>query len=112
MSRHHSPAGAHRARPFGFGPRARWLLGALVVVAIGAALYFSDFNWREVPAMLERVNRPMALLLMATLPIVGFSISAVYLAAGAIFGPWVGGAVVLGVTLIHVLVTHLLAHTV
>ena len=62
--------------------------------------------------MLERVNRPLALLMMATLPIVGFPISAVYLAAGAIFGPMWGGVVVTGVTLVHVLVTHVLARTV
>ncbi len=88
------------------------LLIALGLGAVAAALHFSGFEWREAPAMLQRVNRPLAVLLMATLPIVGFPISAVYLAAGAIFGPWVGGLVVAGATLSHVLVTHALARTV
>lgn len=94
----------------------RNLLIALLLVAAAAALatvlYLTDFDWRQVPRVLERVNRPVALLIMATLPIVGFPISVVYLAAGAIFGPWVGGAVVACVTLVHLLVTHALAKTV
>jgi uncharacterized membrane protein YdjX (TVP38/TMEM64 family) len=107
----HTRAEPRRART-GFSGRAKLLLGALVLVLAAAALHFSGFEWREAPAMLQRVNRPLAIVLMATLPIVGFPISAVYLAAGAIFGPWVGGLVVAGATLSHVLVTHLLARTV
>jgi uncharacterized membrane protein YdjX (TVP38/TMEM64 family) len=61
---------------------------------------------------LEEVNRPIALLVMATLPIVGFPISAVYLAAGALFGPAVGGLVVAGITAIHVVATYGLARIV
>lgn len=91
--------------------RSKLLLAALVAVGGAAALYFSGFEWRAVPDALQRVNRPLALLIMATLPIVGFPISAVYLAAGAIFGPWWGGLVVTGVTLVHVLATHGLART-
>lgn len=82
-----------------------------MVVGGMAGLYFSEFEWRAVPEALQRVNRPLALLIMATLPVVGFPISAVYLAAGAIFGPWWGGLVVTGVTLVHVLATHGLART-
>jgi uncharacterized membrane protein YdjX (TVP38/TMEM64 family) len=112
-SHSHSAGAAHRhGRTGGFVLRPKWLLGGLAVVAAAAVLYFSDIDWRAVPAMLERINRPLALLVMATLPIVGFPISAVYLAAGAIFGPWVGGVVVLGITLVHVLVTNGLARTV
>ncbi|HWA28746.1 MAG TPA: hypothetical protein VG734_24055 [Lacunisphaera sp.] len=113
MSRHSaSPSAVHAGgHPNPWGLRLKVLLGVLVLVGVLALLHFSEFEWQEVPALLERVNRPLALLMMATLPIVGFPISAVYLAAGAIFGPWLGGVVVTGVTLVHVLVTHVLART-
>ena len=110
--RSHSPRLAHAGGAGGHGSaRVKILLAALVLVAAVVALYYSDFSWQEIPGFLERVNRPMALLLMATLPIVGFPISAVYLAAGALFGPWVGGVVVMGVTTVHLLATHAVART-
>ena len=112
------PPHSHSSRaihPRGHGirwpARPKLLLVVLAAVAGLAALYFADIEWRAVPEALQRVNRPLALLIMAILPIVGFPISAVYLAAGAIFGPWVGGLVVTGVTLVHVLATHGLART-
>jgi uncharacterized membrane protein YdjX (TVP38/TMEM64 family) len=48
---------------------------------------------------------------MATLPVVGFPVSAIYLAVGALFGPAWGGLVVMGLTLCHLAATHLLART-
>lgn len=98
--------------PFGLGVRLKVLLATLGLVAVAAALYFSGFEWQEVPEMLQRINRPLALFVMATLPVVGFPISAVYVASGALFGPWIGGLVVAGVTLVHVLATHLLGRSV
>lgn len=92
--------------------RRNALLGVLLLVMSGAVLYFTEFDWRVVPGILQEVSQPMALLLMATLPIVGFPISAVYLGAGLIFGPYLGCAVILGVTTLHLLVTHGLATTV
>lgn len=92
--------------------RVKLLLAAAVILAGGVALYHSGFEWRDLPGLLERVNLPLAVLLMATLPIFGFPISAVYLAAGALFGPWVGGLVVAGATTVHLLVTHGLARTI
>ncbi len=85
---------------------------ALVAIAVIAALLLTEFDWGQVPHLLERVNRPLALLAMAILPIVGFPISAVYLTSGALFGPWIGGLVVAGATLVHVFATHVLARTV
>lgn len=84
----------------------------VVVIAVAALVHFTEFEWAQVSEVLANVNRPLALLVMAILPIVGFPISAVYLGAGAMFGPWLGGLVVAGVTVIHVVVTHLLARTV
>lgn len=87
----------------------------MVLVALAAAvlvtLHYVEFEWSDVPRILERVNRPLALVIMATLPIVGFPISAVYLATGAIFGPGWGGLVVAAITVIHVTATQLLART-
>lgn len=106
----------HR-RPLWRRPRVQWGTAALLV-AVGAgllALHFAEFEWRElwhdVPGWLQQVNEPLALVLMATLPIIGFPVSAVYLAIGAIFGPKWGGLVVMGITLVHLAVTHVLART-
>ena len=88
---------------------------AVAVVATLAVMQFAEIEWREVlrdvPAWLQQVNTPLALVLMATLPIVGFPVSAVYLAIGAIFGPAWGGLVVMGITLVHLAGTHVLART-
>ncbi len=108
---HHSGARHAKGRT-GFAVTAKVLLGVLLVALVLGVLHYTDFEWRDAPALLQRVNRPLALLLMATLPIVGFPISAVYLAAGAVFGPWIGGLVVTGATLVHVFATHVLARTV
>ncbi len=110
---HHSTNAVRSGRRSAAAAHGRKVLLGLLAVAVAAAvLQWTGFDWREVPEALQRVNRPLALLIMATLPVVGFPISAVYLAAGAIFGPWVGGLVVTAVTLIHVLATHVLARTV
>ena len=89
------------------------LVVALTVVLL--VLHFAEFEWREIwhdiPGWLQQVNEPLALLLMATLPIIGFPVSATYLAIGAIFGPAWGGLVVMGITLVHLAVTHVLGRT-
>jgi uncharacterized membrane protein YdjX (TVP38/TMEM64 family) len=99
--------------------RRRFQWGAVALVGLAGTillvLHFAEFEWREfleqVPAWLERVNTPLALVLMATLPVVGFPVSAVYLAVGALFGPAWGGLVVMGLTLCHLAATHVLART-
>lgn len=96
-------------------PRINWrhlLIAALAIGAVVALFLFTELEWRQVPAMLEKVSRPWALLIMATAPLVGFPISAVYLAAGALFGPWLGLAAVAGVTASHLVLTQVLARTV
>src|SRR5688572_20773038 len=106
------------ARPPVRSKRYQWGTAALVEAA-GAALLamhlLVEFEWRdawrEFPVWLQQVNEPVALVLMATLPIIGFPISAVYLAIGALFGPSWGGLVVTGITLVHLAATHVLART-
>ena len=93
-------------------PRISWrylFIVALVIGAVAALFVFTELEWRDVPALLERVSRPLALLIMATAPLIGFPISAVYLAAGALFGPWLGLLVVTGITAVHLLITQGLA---
>lgn len=94
------------------GSRRKFLLAVLLLVTVGAALQVFEFEWRRVADFLTRVDPGWALLAMATLPIGGFPISPVYVGAGALFGPWLGGLVVMAVTIVHVLATHLLARTV
>jgi uncharacterized membrane protein YdjX (TVP38/TMEM64 family) len=121
------PAKAHTAHPHPHhgtahhdhehhpGFRLSWrpfIVGALVIGAIAGVFAFTELDWRQIPGLLERVSRPLALAIMAFAPLVGFPISAVYLGAGALFGPWLGLLVVTGVTAIHLAVTQFLATTV
>jgi len=115
--RSRAASGRRPSRPLWRRKRVQWGTAALVLVVIAGllAIHFAEFEWRElwheVPGWLQRVNRPLALALMATLPIVGFPVSAVYLSIGAIFGPVWGGLVVAGITVVHLAVMHLLAGT-
>src|SRR5690242_14948258 len=82
----HTTGARHHHGRISFATVLKVAGGGLAVALLLAALHFAGFEWRDAPAMLQRVNRPLALALMAILPIAGFPISAVYLAAGAIFG--------------------------
>lgn len=62
-------------------------------------------DWRAVSDAIARLNPVLVILLMAILPLAGFSISIVYLAVGARFGPVAGLPVVIGVTAFHLLAT-------
>ncbi len=109
------PTRAARHRPPGVRPRrsrAKLIAqGILVLAVLSGVVLLAEHYWRDIPGLLEHVNQPLAFVLMATLPVLGFPISAVYLAAGAIFGPALGNAVVAAVTLLHVLFNYLLART-
>ncbi|MEJ1974349.1 MAG: hypothetical protein WDM96_18385 [Lacunisphaera sp.] len=112
-----SPVVRRDRRPLWRRRRVQWGSAALLLAVTGVllALHLAEFGWRDVlhdvPGWLQQVNEPLALVLMATLPIMGFPVSAVYLAIGAIFGPMWGGLVVMGITLVHLAVTHVLART-
>jgi uncharacterized membrane protein YdjX (TVP38/TMEM64 family) len=110
-ARHHAHHDDHHHRGFHLSWRPI-VLGALAIGAVASIFFFTELEWRDVPALLERVSRPWALVIMAFAPLVGFPISAVYLAAGALFGPWLGLLVVTGITAVHLAVTQLLATTV
>ena len=60
---------------------------------------------------MQGLNPALLILLMALLPLVGFSISLVYLVAGAAFGGLAGFTVVTAVTAVHLLGSHWLGTT-
>lgn len=86
-------------------------VGVLVALGVCAALYCTDFDWQRIPRAMERLNTAVLLPLSATLPLVGFPISLVYLSLGARFGPMGGPAVVAAITAVHLIATHLIARS-
>lgn len=78
----------------------------LGVVAVVALFTFTELDVADLKDALMRVNLAALWALMLTLPVGGFSVSVVWLVAGARFGPWWGGAVVAVVTAGHLLIMH------
>jgi uncharacterized membrane protein YdjX (TVP38/TMEM64 family) len=93
--------------------RRRWFTaGGLVAIAIAVTCLFA-FTEFDVATMrdavlrtIEGLNAVLLFVLMATLPVGGFSVALVYLVAGARFGPLVGGAMVAAATAVHLVLTH------
>jgi uncharacterized membrane protein YdjX (TVP38/TMEM64 family) len=77
-------------------------LAALVVV-VGL---WEVVDWGALRQSMETMDRGPLLVLVAVLPLLGFSISVVYLVVGAVFGGWVGLAVVGGITAVHLVGSH------
>lgn len=80
------------------------------MVLVTGAFVFRYVDWGKLLSALEGLNAPLLIALMALLPLGGFSISIVYLLAGARFGPWVGAALVAALTAFHLLASHAIAH--
>lgn len=97
-----------RRRP---GSRRTILLGVLALVTVVAAFIYTDLSWQGVIDSINRLSPWLLLPLLALLPIGGFSITVVYLVAGARFGPIWGGVVVTGITFVHLLGTYLVGHS-
>lgn len=91
----------------------KWSVFALVVLAaLGVALaLFEEVDWVALRGTLESLDRGPLLILVAVLPIFGFSIGLVYLVVGAVFGGWAGLAVVGGATVVHLLGSHWIARS-
>lgn len=92
----------------------RWILPLIALAGIAALAVLwmrGDFDWREIPARIAALNPFAVFALMAVLPVAGFSISIVYLVAGAKFGPVLGGVVVAGATAVHLLATYWICQT-
>lgn len=95
--------------------RLRWWLAGLVV-ALAAALAvgfarWGGFDWRELTNTIVSLNPVVVLVLMAVLPLGGFSVTVVYLVAGAKFGPVFGGVAVAGATAVHLLGAYAIGQT-
>lgn len=98
-----------KARWHAFKFRNHWLkitVGVIVIAVVVCLVLFTEIDAESIHREIERVNPVVAVLLMATLPVFGLSIAAVYLVAGAMFGPLWGGVVVAGITAVHLLLTH------
>lgn len=84
----------------------RWALFAIVLAAAIAAISSAGFDWAALQDRIAGLNAALVLVLMALLPVGGFSVGIIYLVAGAKFGPLWGGVAVAGTTAIHLLLTH------
>jgi uncharacterized membrane protein YdjX (TVP38/TMEM64 family) len=95
--------------------RDRWWLIAvlLLVVGVGAVIWVrGDYHLQDVTDTIAGFNAVIVFILMALLPVVGFSVSIVYLVAGMKFGPVLGGVLVAAATAVHLLATHWICQTV
>lgn len=111
-----TPSGSHAdadAKKRVRSKREWWLLGACALVVLGALIAVAlEFGWwTDLVQAMERVNPILAVLLMALLPLAGFSIGVVYVVAGMKFGLWGGGLVIVGVTAVHLVATHWIARS-
>ena len=89
-----------------------WPKLLLATLGIGVAVFALAelVDWPAVREWMQHLNRPLLLILAATLPLLGFSISLVYLVIGAVFGgPW-GILVVAGITAVHLVGSHWIGH--
>jgi uncharacterized membrane protein YdjX (TVP38/TMEM64 family) len=96
--------------------RARWRrgaigLGVLMLTGVVIALFLEFGWWREMMELMEAVDPVLALLLMALLPLAGFSIGVVYVLAGVKFGLVGGGLAIVAVTTVHLIGTHWIARS-
>jgi Uncharacterized conserved protein len=86
---------------------------ALIAVAVVAILWIrGDVDWRGITTRIAEFDATAVFALMATLPIVGFSVSVTYLVAGLKFGPVMGGVAVAGATAVHLLATYWICQTI
>lgn len=93
----------------------RWWPGIALVLAAAAIVVVyvrSDFELEQITQWIAGFNPVIVFLLMATLPVAGFSVAVIYLVAGIKFGPVLGGVAVAGATAVHLLVTHWICQTV
>jgi len=95
--------------------RRRWwsLLALALGVGLLVVLYLrSDFSMAQLTNSIAEFNPVIVFLLMAILPVGGFSIGVIYLVAGIKFGPIFGGVAVAGATAVHLLASHWICQTV
>ena len=86
---------------------------ALVMVAVLLVVLYlrSDIDLKAITRRIAEFNGFVVFVLMALLPVGGFSIGLVYLVAGIKFGPVFGGLAVAGATAVHLLASHWICQT-
>lgn len=91
----------------------KWIILAVaVLLTLGTVAGLSDVvDWHALRRSLEALDRGPLLAVAAVLPLFGFSIAVVYLAVGAVFGGWLGLAVVAGITAVHLWGSHWIARS-
>jgi uncharacterized membrane protein YdjX (TVP38/TMEM64 family) len=94
------------------GEHRRELLGLLLVALVGVAmLVITRQWWDEIAGALQRTHPLIFFTLMCVLPLGGFSITLVYVVAGARFGVPTGLALIAAATAAHLVGSHLIAGT-
>ena len=89
-----------------------WGVGLALIAGVVVELVVSGtIDFKAISAAISRLNPVMVIVLMALLPLAGFSISIVYLVVGARFGPYWGLPVVIGITAFHLLATYWLTRS-
>lgn len=93
--------------------KIKWALLALAAAAlVGVGVVLSDrIDWHALRTSMENMHKVPLLILTAVLPLFGFSIGITYLVLGAVFGGWLGLAVVAGITAVHLLGSHWIARS-
>lgn len=93
--------------------KTKWSLLAVGILIILAGMIglSEEVDWHALRQSLESMNSGALLALVAVLPVFGFSIGIVYLVVGAVFGGWVGLAVIGGATAVHLLGSHWIARS-
>lgn len=82
------------------------LITAAVVLGIVVLALTELVDWPKAREWMQQLDHRSLVGLMAVLPLVGFSISLIYLVIGAVFGGPVGVVVVAGITIVHLLGSH------
>jgi len=89
-----------------------WLLVAAAIASAAWWWWRSDYTLKSLTDTIAGFNALAVVVLMATLPVVGFSVSVVYVVAGVKFGPVIGGVAVAGATAVHLVLTHWICQSV
>ncbi|HEX2862271.1 MAG TPA: hypothetical protein VHN79_11550 [Lacunisphaera sp.] len=84
---------------------------AAAVIVAGLVVLSAAVDWRALRMMMETMDRGPLVVLVAVLPLFGFSIGISYLVIGAVFGGMPGMAVVGGITAIHLVGSHWIARS-
>ncbi len=95
--------------------RQWWIAGAAVVGVVAAVawiLLFTRFDWHAALDFVAALRPVPLIVAMSLLPLIGFPILPVYLAAGVRFGALLGGVVVTLATVVHLLGSYLLFRTI